>query len=216
MTKIQLISRADLYNAAFPKRPPLVYGNGMLVGTWMIGAQFRNPSRMPDGTPFYGGYPHGYLERVHSMFPDARNILHVFSGGLTLHYAEKMAYGDCPTEVGGINIELVDIHGPDHGCNPTWQGDLHDMPEDWADRFDLILADVPYSKEDATKYNCPSPNRRKYMTALRRVASPGANLVWLDTCWPQHRRAEWKTWGTIGLVRSTNHRMRLVSIFQAM
>lgn len=37
----------------------------------------------------------------------------------------------------------------------------------------------------------------------------------IDQVWPMHRKAEWKTWGTIGLVRSTNHRMRLVSMFEA-
>ena len=68
--------RADLYNAAFPKRPPIVYGNGMVSGCWMIGACYKNPN------PLYGAYPHGYLERVHAMFPDARSVLHVFSGGM--------------------------------------------------------------------------------------------------------------------------------------
>ena len=220
----KLAQRAINYNKAFRKRPPIIAGNGMVTGTWMIGACYKNPN------PLYGAYPHGYLERVHAMFPDAQKILHVFSGGLTKENACRAAWPDwfCNgTDLTGAeiyrelqcitnhSIELVDIHGPDQGRYPTWQGDLLNMPEEWNDRFDLILADPPYSAEDAVKYDCPPPNRRKIMEALHRVAKPGGNLVWLDQCWPQHKKAQWKTWGTIGLVRSTNHRMRLVSMFEA-
>lgn len=214
------MDRAELYNAAFPDRPGLLYSKGMVVGTWMIGACYKNPN------PLYGAYPHGYLARVHSMFPDARNILHAFSGGLTLanafDAASTMSYivlnvwvdGE-PWPSAGPSIELVDMHGPARGRHPTWQGDLLHMPEEWNGRFDLILADPPYSAADAEKYDCPPPNRRAIMKSLRRVARTGGNLVWLDQVWPQHRKDEWKTWGTIGLLRSTNHRVRMVSMFEA-
>lgn len=215
--------RADLYNKAFPARPPLAFGgsSGMVTGTWMIGSCYVNPSRMPDGSPFYGGYPHGYLERIHPMFPDARSVLHVFSGGLT--HANARAAARVPVQPGDGHaplfytprMELVDMHGPDQGRHPTWQGDVLALPEDWEGRFDLILADPPYSADDAKKYGCPPPNRAKIMRALREVCAKGANLVWLDQCWPMHRKTDWKTWGTVGLVRSTNHRVRLVSMFEA-
>lgn len=220
--------RADLYNKAFPARPPLVFGgsSGMVVGTWMIGACYKNPNNL------YGAYPHGYLERVHAMFPDARRILHVFSGGLKVQEAGELAWPGLSESIltiqettginagiiladQGYNINLVDIHGPDQGRYPTWQGDVLDMPEEWAERFDLVLADPPYSTADAVKYDCPPPNRGKIMRALRKVTAKAGNLVWLDQVWPMHRKAEWKTWGTIGLIRSTNHRVRVVSIFQA-
>jgi len=200
--------RAALYNEAFPERPPLAYGRGMVAGTWMIGSCYKNPN------PLYGAYPHGYLERVHAMFPDARSVLHVFSGGLDRSNAVMAAWPD-GVGTGAYTIELVDMHGPEQGRFPTWQGDLHEMPEEWAGRFDLILADPPYSADDAKLYDCPAPNRGKIMQSLHRVAKPGGNLVWLDQVWPMHRKAQWKTWGTVGLVRSTNHRMRLVSMFEA-
>lgn len=225
MSDIDKLVRADLYNAAFPKRPPLVYGNGMVVGTWMIGAYYKNPSRNPDGTSFYGSYPHGYLERVHAMFPDASEVLHVFSGGLTREAAMQAAYPnimqakaegrELGLDADVVGMELVDMHGPAAGRHPTWQGDVCAMPEDWHGRFDLILADPPYSAEDAAKYDCLPPNRGKVMRALRRVCKTGGNLVFLDTVWPMHRKTDWKTWGTIGLVRSTNHRVRMVSMFEA-
>lgn len=213
---------ARAYNRKFPDRPPLSYGgkNPMVTGAWMIGACYKNPNSL------YGAYPYGYLERVHAMFPDARKILHVFSGGLTVSTAVEAAWPDRWADVKdrvnlgltipGYWIELVDLFGPENGRYPTWQGSVHNLPREWEGRFDLILADPPYSTEDAEKYGLPSaPNTRKVMQQLRRVACHGANLVWLDTKWPMHRKTDWKTWGTIGLVRSTNHRVRLVSMFEA-
>lgn len=208
---MNLAQCAESYNRAFPNRPGLLADAGMIVGCWMIGACYKSPNDL------YGAYPRGYLGRVHAMFPEARNVLHVFSGGLTLDAAYQAAgLPDWKTcHVDKAHIELVDIHGPEQGRYPTWQGDVLSMPEEWTGRYDLILADPPYTAEDAAKYDCPAPNRRKIMESLRRVAAPGANLVWLDQCWPQHRKDQWKTWGTVGLVRSTNHRMRLVSFFEA-
>lgn len=220
MTPVQ---RADCYNCAFPKRPPLsTFKPGpdpreqWVGGTWLIGACYKNPN------PLYGAYPRGYLERVHSMFPDARSILHVFSGGLNTEYAIAAAWPGLayrkltdPAADQGYGLELVDLHGPDKGRYPTWQGNVHDLPAEWAGRFDLILADPPYSAADAAEYGTPMVNRAAVIRKLREVCAPGGNLVWLDQCWPQHRSDQWKCWAQIGLVRSTNHRMRLVSIFAA-
>ena len=220
MTPVQ---RADCYNCAFPDRPPLstfkpagYRGTQWVCGTWAIGACYKNPN------PLYGAYPHGYLERVHSMFPDTCSILHVFSGGLTKDAAEMAAAKgeamahELPLEVTGpFDIELVDLHGPEQGRHPTWQGDLHAMPAEWNGRFDLVLADPPYSAADAEKYGTPMVNRGQVLRTLRRVTKKGGNLVWLDVVWPMHRKEDWHTWAQIGLVRSTNHRVRLVSMFEA-
>jgi hypothetical protein len=208
--------RAALYNARFPARPPLAHGNDWVVGTWCVGACYKNPNRL------YGAYPYGYLARVHSMFPDASKILHVFSGGLTVDNAimaaaeSEASAHELPLEATGPHeVELVDLHGPEAGRHPTWQGDATAMPQEWAGRFDLILADPPYGDEDAAVYDTPMPQARLVMRELRRVAALGCNLVWLDQKWPMHKKTQWRTWGHIGLVRSTNHRMRLVSLFEA-
>lgn len=205
---------ADNYNNAFPKRVPLGAAGEMMGGCWMIGNQYRNPSRMPDGSPFYGSYPHGYLERVHSMFPDAERVLHVFSGGLTKDMAKIpwLKYADIGLDIRKMAIELIDLGG--EGRYPTTECNVESLPPEWSERFDLVLADPPYSKEDAAKYGPPMYNRRKVMTELHRVTAPAGDLIWLDTCWPQHSKKIWKTWGIIGLVRSTNHRGRLVSFFE--
>lgn len=201
---------AARYSVAFPKRPPLASTPDWVLGTWAIGAAWKNPN------PLYGAYPRGYLERVHAMFPCAKHVLHVFSGGLNAFDAanpatEAAARAGCPAPF----ITRVDAKGPDEGRYPTWQGDVQALPREWSSMFDLILADPPYSPDDATHYGLPMPNRGKVMRELRRVATAGAVLVWLDTCWPMHRKDEWRTFGQIGVVRSTNHRVRLCSMFEA-
>lgn len=215
---MQPADRALAYNRAFPDRPPLAVhmpegGPQWVAGTWLIGACYKNPN------PLYGAYPHGYLERVHAMFPDAKQVLHVFSGGLTYDNAQAIRHRYSAVRVmpraPATDMELVDVRGPGEGRHPTWQGDIMDMPAEWAGRFDLILADPPYSYADAERYGTPMVNRAKIICRLHDVAKKGGNLVWLDQCWPQHRKEQWRTWAHIGLVRSTNHRMRLVSIFQA-
>ena len=49
---------------------------------------------------------------------------------------------------------------------------------------------------------------------LYEKVKPGGWLVWLDTQLPMYRKDQWTNVAQIGLVRSTNHRVRLVSIFQ--
>ena len=199
--------RAAYYNETFPERPPLAANADWVTGTWCIGACYKNPN------PLYGAYPRGYLERVHSMFPDAEKVLHVFSGGLKQRDAWLAAtlFNGCHD----TQVDLVDCMGPEDGRYPTWQGPVEYLPSVWAGRFDLVLADPPYSAADAVKYDVKMPKITNVMRELRRVTAKAGNLVWLDQKWPQHRKTDWKTWGHIGLVRSTNHRMRLVTMFKA-
>ena len=52
--------------------------DGRIVGTWIMGNNYRVKSGL------YGGYPHGYLKRIRALFPDKKNILHLFSGCVDL------------------------------------------------------------------------------------------------------------------------------------
>lgn len=199
--------RADGFSAAFPRSPPLSATDEWITGTWAIGACYKNKNRL------YGAYPYGYLRRVHSMFPDVRSVLHAFSGGMTLSYAtEEMS---AVVGMRDVSITLVDSRGPEDGRHPTDQHDITDLPSEWAGKYDLVLADPPYSADDAKVYGTDMPKIRDVMTELRRVTKTGGTMVWLDQKWPMHRKAVWKTFAHIGLVRSTNHRMRLVSMFHA-
>ena len=84
----------------------------------------------------------------------------------------------------------------------------HDGP------FQLIIADPPYSSDDAKRYGTPMINRLAVLNALAEVALPGGYLAWLDQVWPQHKSEQWQTVARIAVTRCTNHRTRDLTIFQ--
>jgi hypothetical protein len=48
---------------------------------------------------------------------------------------------------------------------------------------------------------------------LYRAAPAGAHVVWLDQVLPMYRKDTWAVEAAIGMMKSTNHRFRLVTIF---
>jgi hypothetical protein len=193
-----LEDRATAHAAAFPQFPAshlrvvTEAGGPVLYGTWVLGNDYRNKSG------YYGAYPPGYLARVRALFPDVPDlpgapVMHVFSGSLPAGNYERVDV-----------IEATDI-----------RASVYELPNimlNWRPR--LIFADPPYSETDAAKYGTPMLNRGRVFRALAAITDPGAFVVWLDCVWPMHRKAEWRTVGRITLIRCTNHRVRLVSIFE--
>ena len=55
--------------------------------------------------------------------------------------------------------------------------------------------------------------RNTVMRALARV-QPGAHIVWLDQVLPMYRKVWFDIEGVIGMVKSTNHRFRVVTVFR--
>jgi len=196
--------RAESYARAFPQWPgshPVVYAHGTsgrqtLQGVWSFGQDYRNKS------VFYGAYPGNYLERLAALFPEhairpgahplGTLVLHAFAGSLP-----GGAYDRC---------DIV--------TETEYQCDIRELPDRISVPYDLVVADPPYSDEDAEKYKAPPLNRLALTSALARVTRPGGYLCWLDTVWPMHRKTEWRTAGWIAVLRSTNHRVRLLSIFE--
>lgn len=177
----------DNYNNAFPDYPPLVSTHRWLYGIWMIGNDYKNK------TAFHGAYPTSYLKRVMSMFPKAESILHLFSGSLPKGNYTRFDL-----------IQGADVNG-----------DAHKLSGYFApNSFDLILADPPYSGEDADKYGTPMVNRNVVVRECYKILQSQGILVWLDCVLPMYRKDEVQLIGTIGLIRSTNHRFRVVSIFK--
>jgi len=189
-----LEERAKNYAKEFPKYPPVVVSHGWLYGIWMIGNNYSSKAK------YYGEYPPSYLRRIHALFPDAKEILHLFSGKV-----EKGTWNDeCETTF-DINPDLF----------PDVVGDAHELSKYFPpEKFDLILADPPYTAEDAEHYGTPMINRNKVVKEAWIVLKPGGFLCWLDQVLPMYRKDMYKLVGTIGVVRSTNHRFRVVSIFQ--
>lgn len=180
--------RAAQYSKYFPDYPPLVVCNGWLYGVWMIGNNYRSKQK------FYGEYPPSYLKRVMSLFPDCKSILHLFSGTVTP----------------GDGVTTFDISMP-----ASVTGDAHILSSLVPNgKFDLVLADPPYSEEDCNHYGTPMINRNIVIAECSKVIKPRGFICWLDQVLPMYRKDTIKLIGTIGLIRSTNHRFRVVSIFQ--
>lgn len=169
-------------------------GRDVLYATWLIGNDYRATSKI------YGSYPPGYLARVLALFPDVEpsDTLHVFSGSLP-----KRSYWRLDSH------RSAEVSGSVYEARALVSRDI--APNCY---FPLQVADPPYSAEDAAKYGTSMINRGRALRALAEVAQPGGHLVWLDTVWPMHRKVEWVTVGRIAIVRSTNHRVRMCTIFE--
>jgi hypothetical protein len=173
----------------FPKSL-FVSEDGRAVGIWIMGNDYRVKSG------YYGGYPAGYLRRIAALFPDKKNVLHVFSG----------------------KVDTSAMPGDTVDCNPamkpTWHADAHDLSNVPLTKYDLVLADPPYSIEDADRYQTTMVKRNVVMRSLAAGLSEGAHVIWLDQVLPMYRKDEWRVEGVIGMVKSTNHRFRVVTIFR--
>jgi hypothetical protein len=173
----------------FP-RSLFVAEDGRIVGTWIMGNDYRVKSG------YYGGYPAGYLKRIAALFPDRQRVLHVFSGQVDL--------AAMPGDTVDINPEM----------KPTWVANAHDLSSVPLNRYDLVLADPPYSIEDAERYQTTMVQRNVVIRSLAAGMVAGARVIWLDQVLPMYRKDEWAIEAVIGMVKSTNHRFRVATIFR--
>lgn len=172
----------------FPRNMMVMDGGGV-IGMWTIGNDYKNKTR------YHGAYPNSYLRRVRALFPDKRRALHVFSGMVDLE---------------AFPGDTVDIN-PD--LNPTFVDDCQTLLSVPLEDYDIILADPPYSGEDADHYGTTMVRRNCVVRALHRC-KPGTHLVWLDMVLPMYSKTIWKSQADIGVRRSTNHRFRSMTIFE--
>lgn len=185
-----LQERVDNYvkETGYP-RSLFVSEDERLVGTWIMGNAYGVKSG------YYGGYPHGYLRRIKALFPDKHNALHVFSGRV-----DQSAW---PGDTVDLNPDM----------EPTYLDDAQSLESVPLADYDIILADPPYSVEDAEHYQPTMVKRNKVLKALTGVRA-GTPVVWLDQVLPMYRKDEWRVIGVIGMVKSTNHRFRVITIFE--
>lgn len=194
-----LQDRCDNYASTFPKWPaPRVVsgcnGREWLEGFWIFGNDYRSKSG------YYGSYPPNYLARIMALFPDATRGLHLFSGSI-----KPCATFDCFDRRTG------------EGTSANIIGELATFDEAIGNRlgtYDLVLADPPYSVEDAERYGCAMVDRKKALDCARRAARPGGFIAWMDQAMPMYRKDQLRLCGLIACHRSTNHRFRCVAIFQ--
>ena len=163
--------------------------DGRVVGTWIMGNDYRVKSG------YYGGYPAGYLRRIASLFPDKRRVLHIFSG--------RVDQSALPGDTVDINPNL----------KPTYVDDAQTLSHVPLEKYDLVLCDPPYSVEDAERYQTTMVKRNTVLRALQRT-SPGTHIVWLDQVLPMYRKDAFDIEAVIGMVKSTNHRFRVITVFK--
>ena len=189
MHAMQWQERIENYarETGFPKSL-FVGSDGRVVGTWIMGNDYRVKST------YYGGYPAGYLRRMRALFPDKNRILHLFSGRVDLSIL--------PGDTVDINPKL----------KPTYIDDAQTLERVPLGQYDLILADPPYSVEDANHYQTTMVKRNVVMRALQRLPI-GAHVVWLDQVLPMYRKDAFEQEAVIGMWKSTNHRFRGITIF---
>lgn len=166
-----------------------IAADGRLVGTWIMGNDYRVKSQ------FYGGYPNTYLRRVKGLFPETNKTLHLFAG--------KVDLSAFPGDTVDINPAL----------KPTFVDDGQTLTRVPIDRYTLFLVDPPYSVEDAEHYQTTMISRNKVMDRLSDCQT-GAHVVWLDQVLPMYRKVDFHMIGIVGIVRSTNHRFRVMTIFR--
>ncbi len=161
----------------------------------LIGMNTSTKTFIAEGLVSHNSFPPNFLSRTMSMFPEAEDILHLFSGSLT-------------SEVKGDRLDM------NANMQPDICGDAHELSNLVKKDYDLIIADPPYSEEDANKYGTPMVNRNAIVKECVKVLKPGGHLVWLDMVYPMYSNKELQLVGTIGIIRSTNHRVRAVFIYQ--
>lgn len=166
-----------------------IAADGRVVGTWIMGNDYRVKSR------YYGGYPATYLRRMGALFPDKRRVLHLFSGHVDLN--------QMPGDTVDINPDL----------NPTYVDDAQRLANVPLENYDLVMADPPYSADDAERYGTTMVKRNTVLKALHRLRV-GTHVVWLDQVLPMYRKDVFAVDAVIGMVKSTNHRFRVATIFR--
>jgi hypothetical protein len=178
----------DCYTAFCDARdypPALAIAGDWCFSVWVLGNNYRSKHG------YHGEYPPGYLPRIATLFPDKRRVLLLFSG--------KVDLAALPGDTCDLRRDLC----------PTFVADAHTLEGVPLEQYDLVVADPPYSGEDAEHYGSPMIDRNRVMRALKGV-SPGSHIVWLDQV---YRSAAFVQEAVIGVQRSTNHRFRCIVIF---
>lgn len=164
--------------------------HGWTYATWFIGNSYQKK------TDYYGGFQGNFLKRIAALFPDRRRVLHLFAGkvdleqfpGDTLDTRPQLESTYC------VNAET---------CEGVPLAD-----------YDFVLADPPYSQRDAERYGQCLVARNKVVATLAAGLPSGAYVAWLDQVCPMFSKATLKPEAVIGIVGSTNHRFRVLSVFR--
>jgi hypothetical protein len=167
---------------------------------------FLARAKLKDGKKYYGAYLGGFPERARALIGASidKPVLHV-CGGMARHYPYRGGFGP--------NDQTLDL-------DPATEPDiLHDarspFPPGWA-RWAGILADPPYSAEDAAHYSpgsgaYPSPSKlvENCLASLQVGRKVGIIHYMVPRC-PKNA----KFTACVGVVCGFNNRIRCFSVFE--
>jgi hypothetical protein len=164
-------------------------------GDWAFGMWFMGQSYQKKNG-YYGGYQGNFLQRMAALFPDRKRVLHLFAG--------QVDQGPFPGDTLDIRPDL----------NPTYCCDAETCDGVPLYVYDFVLADSPYSASDAEHYGTCMVNRNKVVKTLANGLPSGALIAWLDQVYPMYSKTQLRTEAVIGIIGSTNHRFRVLSVFR--
>lgn len=163
---------------------------------------FLARAKLKDNKKYYGAYLGGFPERARALLGVSINdpVLHV-CGGMAKYYPYKNGFGKLDK-----TLDLDPLTEPDY---------LQDARNSYPKGFKAILADPPYTEQDAEHYvpgaiNYPSPNliMKNAMDALE----PGQRAGIIHYILPQVKGS--KFIASVGVLCGFNNRIRLYSVFE--
>jgi hypothetical protein len=165
-------------------------------------------AKLLGGHKFYGSWPGGALERCRVLIGAGIDdpVLHV-CGGKSRHYPYKRGFGP--------NDRTLDL---DPSLEPNYHQDARDpwpLPAPFIG-WKYILADPPYSAEEATNY---APGSSKYPTPgaiLARASealAPGGRVGIIHYIWPKPP-ADLRCLAVTGVLVGYNNRIRVFSVYE--
>ena len=162
-------------------------------------------AKLKGGKKYYGAYLGGFPERARVLLGASLSdpVLHV-CGGMARYYPYKAGFGP--------NDRTLDMSA---ATEPDYIGDAA-VRAYYPDGFQAMLADPPYSAEDAAHYSpgaiaYPSPNRlvENMIDALPVGGRAGIIHYILPAC-PKNA----KFVACVGVVCGFNNRIRVFSVFE--
>ncbi len=182
---------------------------------------------------YYGAYPNGFLERARVFLPVTRTepVLHVCGGKVKQYPTLKTL---CPNDV---TCDLNPAVDPDVVWNVRTMGIPDPNQFEQACVRELmsfrpgecgwrgILADRPYSEQDAAEYeqywtvsppalDAELPEANLIVRSAMDVLCHGGRIGILDYVWPQPPSKGVKSIACIGVIAGFNNRMRCFSVFE--
>jgi len=179
---VTMQDRVNNYRREFPKSHLCVV-NDHIEGLWIIGHSYASGY----SREWYGAYPSSLLRRIMAIFPELKPF-HLFSGWVDADWT-------------------LDLH---RKSRARIRGDAHDLPLR-PESLELIVADPPYTEEDAKHYGMPMVRRTRVLGECWHALKPEGFLVWLDLMYPQFvlfDQYKYDLYGIVGVIISTMHRIR--------